>query len=49
MPPARPPRMVFRIVSAVSGPGATITTIDTPRNVRNELSIGSLYENRASL
>lgn len=38
-PLARPPRKVLRMVKAVSGPGATITTIETPRNVRNEPSI----------
>jgi hypothetical protein len=39
IPPGRPPRSVFLIVNAVSGPGATITMIETPRNVSNELSI----------
>jgi hypothetical protein len=32
----------LRIVSAVSGPGVTMTTIDTPRNVRNEPSMRSI-------
>src|SRR2546425_2232289 len=31
-PPARPPRSVLRIVSAVSGPGVTITMIESTRN-----------------
>jgi hypothetical protein len=31
-PARRPPRSVLRIVSAVSGPGVTITTTDNARN-----------------
>src|SRR5262249_46887997 len=38
MPAARPPRTVFRIVSAVSGPGATITTVGTARKVSTSSS-----------
>src|SRR4051812_14536611 len=33
-PLRRPPRSALRIVSAVSGPGVTITTAETARNVR---------------
>jgi hypothetical protein len=32
MPPRRPAAIVFLIVSAVSCPGVTITSADTPRN-----------------
>src|SRR4051794_35263597 len=34
-PATRPPRSVLRIVSAVSWPGVTITSADTPRNARS--------------
>src|SRR5690242_19171141 len=34
MPLPRPPKSVFRIVSAVSWPGVTMTTAETPRNAR---------------
>ncbi len=33
-PPERPPMSVLRIVTAVSGPGVTITMSETPRNAR---------------
>jgi hypothetical protein len=31
-PPRRPPARALRMVRAVSGPGTTITTTETPRN-----------------
>src|SRR5689334_18793967 len=34
MPLPRPPKSVFRIVRAVSWPGVTMTTAETPRNAR---------------
>src|SRR4029450_10617531 len=42
MPPCRPPRNVFRTVTAVSGPGVTITAAEMPRNVRTDASIKAL-------
>src|SRR5437016_9969891 len=39
MPPLRPPMMVLRTVSAVSGPGVTMTRIDMLRNARKDVFI----------
>ena len=35
-PPRRPPPRTPLIVTAVSGPGVTITSTDTPANAANE-------------
>ncbi len=41
-PPRRPPSNVLRMVRAVSGPGVTMTSADTPRKARNVLIMGRL-------
>jgi hypothetical protein len=38
MPARRPPISELRIVSAVSGPGVTITIADTPRNAARSVT-----------
>jgi hypothetical protein len=38
MPARRPPMSVFRIVSAVSGPGVAITIAETPRNATSSVT-----------
>src|SRR5258708_104236 len=38
-PPRRPPMIVLRTTSAVSGPGVTMTKIVMPMNARNDVSI----------
>src|SRR5262249_55894169 len=40
--PARPPERLLRMVTAVSGPGVTMTRMETPRKAINELSIAAL-------
>src|SRR6266568_1056733 len=38
-PPRRPPTIVLRTTSAVSGPGVMMTKSDMPLNARNDVSI----------
>ena len=38
IPARRPPMSVFRIVSAVSGPGVAITIAETPRNATSSVT-----------
>lgn len=47
MPLARPPEIVLRTMSAVSGPGVQITTAETPTNAKSVLSISRKYRHAA--
>ena len=42
MPPARPPSSVLRTVTAVSGPGVTMTSTEMPRKAKKEPIAASL-------
>jgi hypothetical protein len=41
IPARRPPSSVFRIVNAVSWPGVTMTSAETPRKARSWLTSGA--------